>query len=120
MVYSSQHHGRYGERPFEFRCGTSQFTEDELATLSAAGARLEGLASGHVEPCCDEEQNFLRVHRGEVEPANCLEKAWVKLIARRLFEADSKRMPFYRHSDPNQDWFSDDQWWGNNPKRYDG
>jgi uncharacterized protein YifE (UPF0438 family) len=81
-------------KPFAFGCSVEVFPPEELAALSAHGNRLEGLAEGTVRAASPEDEHFLRVDRDEVEPETVMERAWVRMKARREIErADRQKTP---------------------------
>ena len=52
-------------RPFVFGCSTAIFPAEELEVLSEYGNCMEALASGAIRPVTQEQEQFLRVDRGE-------------------------------------------------------
>ena len=100
-------------RPFAFRCAVAIFPDDELQALTDYGNWLEALANGAIKPATAEQERFLRVDRGDVEPEALFERAWVRLKARREYEKDAKIAP---PPEPPQDYgiieFDADRcWW---------
>ena len=75
--------------PFVFGCSIAVFPPEEVEALTAHGNLLEAIASGKHRPRSPEEEHFLRVDRGEAEPENLLERAWLRLKGRREFERDA-------------------------------
>jgi uncharacterized protein YifE (UPF0438 family) len=80
-------------RPFAFGCSTAVFPADELEALSEFGNWLEALASGAIQATALDQEHFLRVDRGEAEPATVHERAWVRLKGRREYEREEKLAP---------------------------
>jgi uncharacterized protein YifE (UPF0438 family) len=101
------------KRPFALGCSAEVFPADELAALAEFGNWLEALASGAIRPVTPEHERFLRVDRGEAEPATVCERAWVRLTGRREFEREQ------RAADPPPppadygivEWDADRCWW---------
>jgi uncharacterized protein YifE (UPF0438 family) len=101
------------QKPFEFRCSTAIFPEDELNALNEHGARLEALAAGDVQPVTKEDRHFLLVDREEAEPTTTLERAWLRLKGRREIEEEEKSA---KRPEPPEDYgmveFDADRcWW---------
>jgi hypothetical protein len=80
-------------QPFALGCSPAVFPPDELDALTAHGHRLEALAAGEVRPATPEEDRFLAVDRDGAEPGTVLERAWVRLKARRGFEREQSAPP---------------------------
>jgi uncharacterized protein YifE (UPF0438 family) len=80
-------------RPFAFGCSTAIFPAEELEVLSEYGNSMEALASGAIRPVTPEQEQFLRVDRGEAEPRTVRERAWVRLKGRREYENEEKIAP---------------------------
>src|SRR5262245_23087532 len=99
--------------PFEFGCSTSIFPAEELKALVEHGARLEALSSGSARPASAADERFLKVERGDAEPATLLERAWVRLKGRREYEQEQKAAA--PRLDPEDygiaEWDEDRCWW---------
>lgn len=81
------------DKPFAFGCSLAVFPPEEIDALTESGSRLEAIAAGAVRPTTREEKHFLLVHQEKAEPETLLERAWLRLLARREFERGDQPKP---------------------------
>jgi len=94
MSQNSSDTRKPAERPaFRFGCATHIFPLEELDVLAERGHEMEALVAGAVVPTTPEQEHFLRVDRGELEPRTVDERAWVRLKGRRGFERERENAP---------------------------
>jgi uncharacterized protein YifE (UPF0438 family) len=90
---------------------TNIFSSDEYAILERYGYWMTALATGKISPITPEQERFIRVDRDDCEPATTFEKAWMKLKARRKFEAEESDAPHFTVYDAAEKWFSRKDWY---------
>ena len=96
---------------FVFGCSTEVFPVDEFDALLIHGLLLEQLASGSMRPNTTEQEHFLCVDRDEAEPETVLERAWVRLKARREYEALKAPPPLPKEDYGIIEWDREKCWW---------
>jgi uncharacterized protein YifE (UPF0438 family) len=79
------------QKAFAFGCSIEIFPADEQAALSEKGNRLEALAARNVHAADSGDEHFLLVDRDEADPETLLERAWLRLKARREIEREQKK-----------------------------
>lgn len=97
--------------PFVFGCSTNVFPADEIDALTRHGRVFEQLASGQLPPGTPEQEHFLRVDRDEAEAETVLERAWLRLKARREYEAEVPPPPLPTVDYGIIEWDHEKCWW---------
>jgi uncharacterized protein YifE (UPF0438 family) len=107
------HQKHLDRQPFRFDCSTEIFPIEELSALTRRGHWMEALAAGEIEPLTPEHEHFLKVDRGEAEPATLDERAWMRLKGRREYERDEKSPPATSKSEDYGivEWDKEKCWW---------
>jgi uncharacterized protein YifE (UPF0438 family) len=67
----------------DFVIPPGDFTPGEVETLTKYGRWLDALASGSLKPTTPTQEQFVRVARGESEPATDFERVWAKVMKER-------------------------------------
>ena len=98
---------------FRFGCAIAIFSREELEALQLQGTLLEALVQRRIRPANSEQEHFLQVDREEVEPVTVAERAWLRLKARREYEAEEvPTAPSFRGQDYGMVEFDADRcWW---------
>jgi hypothetical protein len=83
-----------GREPFDLGIERFEmFSSEERFILSRYGTWLQALEESKIEPITADQQRFLKVCCGEVEPESQFEILWWKLRKRQEFEADDLLPP---------------------------
>ena len=88
----------YGEKHYKVAA-------DEYERLRNYGRWMEALTLGLIQPTTPDQEHFLLVDRGQVEPTTIFERIWSRLKERRAFEEDDKIATHYRLYDEAEAWF---------------
>jgi uncharacterized protein YifE (UPF0438 family) len=86
MKALAEHRIYLAKQDYPLECSVEIFENDELNLLSRYGFWIEALVNGVILPTTDEQKRLINVHAGKVEPINLQERAWRKLIERRMWE----------------------------------
>jgi uncharacterized protein YifE (UPF0438 family) len=85
----SAEHQRYRRMGFEPHVPSELFGEDEIEMLRTYGSWLAALMGGRIEPESPDQEHFVKVCKGEVEPQTQFERVWVRYVKRKLWEAEN-------------------------------
>jgi uncharacterized protein YifE (UPF0438 family) len=110
MKAPAEHLDYLEKQDYPLRCSVEIFESDELNLLSRYGFWIEALVEGIITPTTDEQKRLIDVHAGKVEPINLQERAWRKLVERRIWEKYEHESPHYKLIDESDQWFSRSDW----------
>ena len=110
MKTPAEHRVYLAKQDYPLKCSVEIFENDELNLLGRYGFWIEALVDGVIPPITDEEERLIDVHAGKVEPMNLQERAWRKLIERRMWEKNEHESPHYKLIDKSEQWFSRSDW----------
>ncbi|MDY3561100.1 DUF413 domain-containing protein [Gemmata sp. JC673] len=82
MLHPEDHAAYLARHDFFVPPGES-FTPAERELLTKYGRWMEALVSGAIRPTTPSQEQFVRVARGEGDPASDFERAWVKVMRER-------------------------------------
>ena len=81
MVETPREHDEYlKKKDFDLGDAEGLFDPNEVKMLRRYGHWLEALASWEIEPFTREQERFVEVAHGELEPESEFERLWLKLI----------------------------------------
>jgi uncharacterized protein YifE (UPF0438 family) len=110
MKVPKEHNTYLAKRDYPPNCSSIIFKPEEREFLQRYGYWIEALVAGAILPVTEEEQRLIDVHKGTTEPETVNEWIWIKLIERRRFEIDAKKIPHYSVRDESEKWFSRSNW----------
>ena|ERR1700679_1200637 len=110
MKAPAEHRVYLAKHDYPLECSEEIFESDELNLLKRYGFWIEALVNGVISPTTDEQKRLIDVHAGKVEPINLQERAWRKLIERRMWEKNERESPHYKIIDESEQWFSRSGW----------
>jgi uncharacterized protein YifE (UPF0438 family) len=118
MKVPKEHKTYLAKYDYPLKCSLKLFKPEEIKFLRRYGHWIEALANGKIAPITDQEQRLVEVHKGSIEPKNKNEKLWRRLIERRLWEVEAKKLLHYKLVDKSEEFFSRSDWkkmrnWGN-------
>jgi hypothetical protein len=97
-------------KPFEFGCAMLTFTSSEISILQRYGAWLAALVEGKIQPFTPLQTQFIRCVQNNLEPRTEFERVYLKMRARREYEAECLGRPIYHVVDPGHEWFPWQRW----------
>jgi uncharacterized protein YifE (UPF0438 family) len=89
MLHPADHAAYLAKHDFVIPPG--EFTPAEADLLRKYGHWMEALVSGELSPTTPGQEQFLRVARGEREPATDFERAWAKVVKERAIAEEVVR-----------------------------
>jgi uncharacterized protein YifE (UPF0438 family) len=110
MKAPAEHQVYLAKRNYPLNCPKNIFDNEEFKFLRRYGFWVEALVSGVLLPITDEEKRLIEVHIGKIEPTNVRERAWRKLIDRKLWDKKEKTSPHYKLIDKAEQFFSRSDW----------
>lgn len=90
MLHPEDHAAYLAKHDFVIPPG--DFTPAEKELLTKYGRWMEALVSGAIAPTTPSQEQFVRVARGEGEPATDFERAWLKVLKEREVAKEVVRM----------------------------
>jgi uncharacterized protein YifE (UPF0438 family) len=106
----AEHSVYLAKQDYPLECSEEIFENGELNLLSRYGFWIEALVNGVILPITEAQKRLINVHTGKVEPIILQERAWRKLIERRIWEKKERESPHYKLIDKSEQWFSRSDW----------
>jgi hypothetical protein len=85
----SKAHLEYRMIRFKPNVPPTLFSSSEIELLSAYGSWFAALMRGDIFPETKEQEYFVKVCHGNVEPESELEQLWVRYLKRKMWESEN-------------------------------